>query len=201
MLTATKPAVCPLVSLLTAINTPPPERLRDVPSTNESAATMAGIRLRATLDAAQRAGLSAGDLLALAGRVESNETTDADAALMAALDVLDLVAVKMTAGEFIMAYSAPLRTVAAVMRAASTRTPGRVKAALEAMRGTAEALRECLRRLPGEDELDAIGNRLVQGWHTSADLAVVRAVPGPWLRVHASDEHWPAFVDYRLHDF
>jgi hypothetical protein len=107
----------------------------------------------------------------------------------------------MTAAMFIMAYTTPFRAVVEVMRPEPHSTPAQFRAALAAMEGATECLRECLSRLPGGDDLKAIGNRLVQGQHTWDDLAVLRAVPGPWLRVHASDEHWPVFVDYRLHDF
>jgi len=50
-----------------------------------SAPTMAGVRLRAALDAAMRDGLTAGDLMAFAGRIVSASRTEPDAVLLAAL--------------------------------------------------------------------------------------------------------------------
>ena len=165
-----------------------------------SEATMAGIRLRAALDAAMRDGLSAGDLMAFAGRVVSASTTEADAALLAALDVDDLASVGMGAGTFIVSFVAVFRTVAAVMRATPGGTDEPIVRAVAAIQETAATLRQHMRVLPNADELEAIGGRVTYGTQTPADLALIRALPGPYLRAHTTGEHWSLFVDYRLHD-
>jgi hypothetical protein len=161
---------------------------------------MAAIRLHACLDAARRAGLTVGDLLAVAGRVGSSEPAGEDAELLAALDQNDLAALNLSAGEFILSYAAQFRNVAAVTRAAPTCTPARFRAAVEAMEGTAEALRECLHQLPDEDQLADIGRRLAHERHTWDDLALIRALPGPFLSANATAAHLPLFVGYRSGD-
>lgn len=161
------------------------------------AATMAGIRLRAVLDAALRDGLTAGDLLALADRIASDDATDVDGALMGALDAHDLYTVKMSADTFIMVYTAAFRTVAAVMRPTPTATTEPILQAVRVVQDTSATLREHLHALPDDDDLDAIGKRIMRGHQTPADLAVVRAVPEPYLRAHTAVAHWRATVSYR----
>ena len=162
--------------------------------------TLAGIRVRAGLDAAMRDGLTAGDLLALADRIVSGSNTDADAAMLAALDGQDLATVNMSAAEFIMVYAAAFRAVAAVLRAVPAGTVEPILRAVAVVKDAAAILRERLQVLPDERDLDAIGERIMHGHQSPADLAVVRAVPGPWLRAHASVGHWAVFVDYRMFD-
>lgn len=167
-----------------------------------SAPAMAGIRLRGALDAAMRDGLTAGDLLALAGRIVSDGATEADAALLAALDVDDLAAVGMGAGTFVVSFAAVFRTVAAVMRSTPTGTIEPIKRAALMVSGVTAALRERLQVLPDADELLCIGARFECGGMTPADIAVIRALPGPYLRASASARHYAAiFVDYRLWDY
>jgi hypothetical protein len=161
------------------------------------AATMAGIRLRAALDAALRDGLNAGDLLALADRIASSDATDGDAMLMGALDIGDLAAVKMGAATFLMVYAAAFRTVAAVMRATPTGTTEPILRAAGVVRDAAAILPDRLQELPDDDDLDAIGRRILRGHQTPADLAVVRAIPAPYLRACTVVEHWRAMVSYR----
>ncbi len=163
-------------------------------------APMAGVRLMAALDAAKRDGLTTGGMMALAGRIVSGCTTDADTALLAALDVADLASVGMGAGAFIVSFVAVFRTVAAVMRATPTGTFEPTMRAANVMKETAAILRRCLRVLPGADDLEAVGWRVIDGTHTPADLALIRALPGPFLRAHATAAHWAVFVDYRMWD-
>lgn len=169
---------------------------------NDPAATdpaVAGVRLRGALFAAMRAGLTVGDVMELAARIVSGTTTTADAALLDALDVHDLDTVGMSAAAFVVALAAGFRCVAAVLRLPSS-TAGSVDAIVSAagvVRLTGDILRRNLQVLPGPDALARIGSRVMHGAQTSGDLAVIRALPGPYLRATASVDHWRAFVSYR----
>lgn len=164
---------------------------------------MASIRLRGVLDAAMRDALIVGHLVALADRLAVDGATVADLALLDAFDAADLTTANMSAAGFIIEQAGPFRAVAAVML--RTTRPARVAETITraaAVVGSVTAmLRERLQVLPDADELQRLGDLFECGAVTPADIAVIRALPGPYLRGNASARHYAAiFVDYRLSD-
>ena len=49
-------------------------------------------------------------------------------------------------------------------------------------------------------ELERLGDLIERGQHCAADLAIVRAIPGPYRRAQATDRHFALFADYRQWD-
>lgn len=117
---------------------------------------MAGIRLRAVVNTASRDSLTAGDPMTLVDCIASGDTTNVDAALLAALDARDVAAVKKSAAAFIMVYAAAFFAVAAVTRGSPTSTTGPVLRAADVVKDTTAIRSEHLHTLPAADDLDAI---------------------------------------------
>ena len=169
------------------------------PSTFVSAAKMALIRLRCVLDAAMREALPEPHLIALADRIEADAMTSTDRALIDAFSAADLKAANITAAAFIMASAALIRAVAAVMRRITNApdTPETTAHAAAVIAAATATLRERLQALPDADELARLGGMFMHGIMTPADIVVIRALPGPYLRVSTAAGHWLAFVSYR----
>ena len=178
------------------------EELARVASMAPTAPELAALRLTGTFDAAMREALPDRHLFALADRIAADAMTAADRALIAAFSIADLKAANITAAAFIMASAALIRAVAAVMRR-TTHAPDPPETTAHAAAVIAAAtatLRERLQALPDTDELARLGGMFMHGAMTPADIVVIRALPGPYLRANAAAGHWPVFVDYRLRD-
>ena len=164
---------------------------------------MAAVRLHGVLDAAMRAALPTRSLVALADRIKGGCTTTADGALLAAFCAVDLAAVNMRADSLIIEHAAPMRCVLAVMSrgravaSADDTTPH----AVAVVGSVTSILSERLRALPDDDELLRLGDLFERGLMTPADIIVIRALPGQYLRANASARHYPALVDYRALDY
>lgn len=164
---------------------------------------MASIRLRGVLDAAMRDVLTVGHLVALADRIALDAATAEDRTLLDAFDTADLTTADISATGFIIEQAGPFRAVAAVMlrKPRTARMVETMTRAAAVVSSVTAMLRERLQVLPDADELLSIGARFQCGDMTPADIAVVRALPGPYLRANASARHYAAiFVDYRLQD-
>lgn len=164
---------------------------------------MASIRLHGALDAAMRDALTVGHLVALADRIALDTATAADLVLLDAFDAADLTTANITAAEFMIEQAGPFRAVAAVMlrKPHALGNAQTITRAAAVVRGVTATLSERLQVLPDADELLCIGARFECGGMTPADIAVIRALPGPYLRANASARHYAAiFVDYRLWD-
>ena len=175
------------------------EELARVASMAPSAPAMAALRLSGVLDAVVREALPEQHLIALADRIEADAATVADRALIDSFSASDLKATNITAAAFIMASAALIRAVAAVMRRI-THAPDTLETTAHAAAVIAAAtatLRERLQALPDADELARLGGLFMHGAMTPADIVVVRALPGPYLRANAAAGHWLAFVSYR----
>ena len=169
-----------------------------------SAPAMAALRLRGVLDAAMREALTVGHLVELADRLTIDAATVDDLALLDAFDAADLTTANMSAAGFIIGHAAPFRAVAAVMLrpARAARVVETITRAAAVVGSVTEMLRERLQVLPDADELLCIGARFEYGDVTPADIALIRALPGPHLRANASARHYASvFVDYRLWDY
>ena len=170
-------------------------------STNARA--MALLRLRGALDAAMRGSLSMHHLVSLADRIQANKGTTADRALLAAFDAGDLKAAMLTAFAFVIDAARPFRAVSAVIRPDARAPLGSFEAmqrSAATIASTGVILRERLHELPDDEELSRIGRLFERGNMTPGDLAVIRALPGPYMRSSASQRHYAIFVDYRLDD-
>ena len=164
---------------------------------------MAAIRLRGALDAVMRDALTVAHLVALADRLTIDRATVADLALLDAFDAADLTTANMSAAGFIVEQAGPFRSVAAVMlrTTRAARVVETITGAAAVVGTVTAVLMERLQVLPDADELLCIGARFECGGMTPADIAVIRALPGPYLRANASARHYAAiFVDYRLCD-
>jgi hypothetical protein len=172
------------------------------PATVASPRDMALIRLRGALDAAMRGPLSVRHLVALAGRIEGVAIAPADLSLLQAFDAVDLRTANMSAADFIMGQAAVYRAVAAVMLhpMRGGNSGEAIARAAAVVVGVSLMLRERLRALPDAEELARLGRLFDLGDMTAADLAVIRAIPGPHLRAHSAVGDWRTFVDYRLMD-
>ncbi|MEQ1686518.1 MAG: hypothetical protein ABL916_22945 [Burkholderiaceae bacterium] len=169
-----------------------------------SAPAMASIRLRGVLDAAMREALTVGHLVELADRLTADAATEADLALLDAFDAADLTTANLTHAGFIIEQAGPFLGVAAVMprTTRATRVVETITRAAAVVASMTAMLRDRLQVLPDADELLCIGARFECGGMTPADIAVIRALPGPYLRANASERHYAAiFVDYRLWDY
>ena len=121
---------------------------------------------------------------------------------LAAFNTTDLKAAKITITAFIVGNAAVFRSVAAVMRRAA-QAPDALETTARAAAVVSTAtvtLRRRLQVLSGADELERLGDLFERGDMTPADIIVIRALPGPYLRANAAAGHWPVFVDYRLRD-
>ncbi len=159
---------------------------------------MASIRLRGAFDAAQRGPLSGWHLVRLAERITAGTPTEDDRDLLEAFDPDDLAVANLTPAAFVVAHGDIWRAFAC-HAAAPDETPDAdaIPCAAAAIRCATAMLMERLRVLPSADDLEAIGERLMHGQQSPADLCVLRALPGPHLRSHATAEHWRAMVSYR----
>jgi len=54
-----------------------------------------------------------------------------------------------------------------------------------------------LQALPNANELHRLGYLIERGQHCAADLAIVRALPGPYLCAQATGRHFALFVDHQ----
>lgn len=172
------------------------ERERATVTASEPA--MASIRLRGAFDAAQRGPLSGPKLERLAERITAGTTTDADHDLLEAFDPDDLAAANLTPAAFVVAR-ADIWRVFACHAAAPDETPDgdAIPCAAAAIRCATAALGTYLRAMPSEDDLEEVGARIIGGTCTPGDLALTRALPGAFLRSHATDAHWRVMVSYR----
>ena len=175
------------------------EELARVASMAPTAPKLAALRLTGTFDAAMREALPDRHLIALADRIAADATTAADRVLIDAFSAADLKAANITAAAFIMASAALIRAVAAVMRRITHApdTPETTAHAAAVIAAATATLRERLQALPDADELARLGGLFMHGAMTPADIVVVRALPGPYLRANAAAGHWLAFVSYR----
>lgn len=176
------------------------EELVRVASMAPSAPAMAAVHLHGVLDAAMSEALPVPHLIALADRVLIDAMTAADPAVIAAFSAADLKVANITAAAFIIGNAAVFRAVAAVMRRATHApdTPETTAHAAAVVSAATATLRERLQVLPDADELERLGGLFERGAMTPADIVVIRAVPGPYLRANAAASHWPAFVRYRM---
>lgn len=175
------------------------EELARVASMAPTAPKLAALRLTGTFDAAMREALPDRHLIALADRIAADATTAADRVLIDAFSAADLKAANITAAAFIMASAALIRAVAAVMRRITHApdTPETTAHAAAVIAAATATLRERQQALPDADELARLGGLSMHGAMTPADIVVVRALPGPYLRANAAAGHWLAFVSYR----
>ena len=164
-----------------------------------SAPAMALIRLNGTLDAAMRDVLTAWKIVALADRIGAGTDTAADRLMLSAFSASDMKTARTTPVAFITRRADPLRPVVAVMRAAvgPRQAADAITGATAVVHAVTAILADRLDVLADSDELARIGDLFERGCVLPEDLAVIRALPGPYLCAHATSYHFAVFVGYR----
>ena len=163
--------------------------------------SMASTRLHGVLDAAVRGPLTLGQLVGVARRAQAATAGANERDLLDALSASDLATVQMTAINFVLLALARVAGVQAATRATDQAPDAAtLHRATQAMRTAADTLAARLHALPDAAALEAMGDQLLGGPPSAADLAVIRAIPGSHLRAHSTGRHFALFADYRQLD-
>ena len=162
---------------------------------------MASTRLHGVLDAAVRGPLTVGQLVGAARRAQAATAGAIECDLLDALPASDLATMQMTAINFVSLALAPVADVQAATQATDQAPEAAaLHWATQGMRTAADALAARLQALPDAIALEVMGDQLFGGPPSAADLALLRAIPGPHLRTHAIGRHFAVFADYRQLD-
>jgi hypothetical protein len=155
-------------------------------------------RLAGAADALVRL-LPAQVLIALVDRIEAGTPTDADNTLLKAFDRFDLKATGGTAVGLVKRQAGLFRGCG-FGHAGDGQDTAAIEAAAVTIKTLSVSLPRDLSVYPAPEAIAELGERL-KGRPTPADIAMVRALPGQFLRSMATPADYAAFVSYRLWEF